>query len=214
MYKLAIFDLDGTILYTLKQLNISFNIALGSVGLPGLDIDTFKGYVGNGARKLVERSAPDSDDDIREKILSDYRTYYNAHCTENTYPYDGIVDLMKTMRDQGMRIAVVTNKSDSTSKILMDHFFPELIDEVRGHREGVHHKPDPTLVNEVLTKLDISPEESVYIGDSDVDILTAVYSNMPCISVTWGYRSREFLIENGAKTMVDNCEELKSQLGL
>lgn len=212
MYKLAVFDLDGTILYTIEQLAVSLNEALSMSGLQRLDTELVRSRVGNGARKLIERCLPDSDEKTRELVLDNYRRYYNEHCIDNTYPYDGIVDLFKTLKEHGVKIAVVTNKSDPPSIKLIDHFFPGLVDIVRGHGEGIPHKPDPVLVNEVMEALKAGPEDTVCIGDSDVDILMSVYSKTSFVGVTWGYRSKDFLIRNGATKLADNCNELKDYL--
>lgn len=206
-YKLVIFDLDGTILDTLHQLTIAFNEALKRSGYKPRAEDYIRSRIGNGSRKLV-LSMEDLDGADPDVIGEDYRRYYNEHCTENTTEYDGMTDLFERLKRAEIRTAVVTNKSHDTALKLCDNKFPGLIDIVKGHRDGIAHKPDPFLVNEVLHELDLSPDEAVFVGDSEVDIRTASNSGMDCISVTWGYKSRDFLIDNGASVLADDVDEL------
>ena len=124
-------------------------------------------------------------------------------------PYPGIKELFEDLRSQGVRVFVVTNKSDGPAKRLCEHNFPGLVDDVRGHLDGIPHKPDPTLVNAILEKFDLSPEDCCYVGDSDVDVKTGLNSGMTPVNVTWGYKSKEFLIETGSKIMADNIDELR-----
>ena len=207
-YKLAIFDLDGTILYTIAQLANSLNEARVRSGLEPQDTEDIMAHVGRGVRNLVTWSLGTGEGDLFETVMDNYRAYYNEHCTDNTYIYDGLLELMTKLHEEGIELAVVTNKSDAPAKKLCEHFYPGLISEVRGHRDGVPHKPDPALVDEVLEALNIRKEDAVYIGDSDVDIKTAENSGTDHICVTWGYRTKDFLIKNGAKVLADNVEQL------
>ena len=211
-YKLAIFDLDGTILYTIAQLANSLNEARVRSGLEPQDMDDIMAHVGRGVRNLVTWSIGTGEGPLFETVMDNYRSYYNEFCADNTYIYDGLLEVITKLHDEGIKLAVVTNKSDAPAKKLCEHFYPGLFSEVRGHRDGVPHKPDPALVNEVLKALNIKPEDAVYIGDSDVDVKTAKNSGMDHICVTWGYRTREFLIENGAEVLVDTAEELGQQI--
>ncbi|MBO7452960.1 MAG: HAD family hydrolase [Clostridiales bacterium] len=211
-YQLVIFDLDGTILDTLGELTIAFNHALSLSGLDPIDKNTMRSRVGNGARVLVRRSIEGVENADEDKILSDYRDYYNSHCTENTLPYPGIPELFALLKKNNVKIAVVSNKSDAACRKLCEDKFPGLIDVVKGHREDSKHKPDPQLINEVLEELDIDRKKAVIVGDSDVDVLTGVNSGIDNIVVTWGYKSKDVLIENGAKVLVDSCDELIDHL--
>ena len=211
-YKLAIFDLDGTILYTIAQLANSLNEARVRSGLEPQDMDDIMAHVGRGVRNLVTWSIGTGEGPLFETVMDNYRSYYNEYCADNTYIYDGLLEVITKLHDEGIKLAVVTNKSDAPAKKLCEHFYPGLFSEVRGHRDGVPHKPDPALVDEVLEALNIKPEDSVYIGDSDVDVKTAKNSGMDHICVTWGYRTREFLSENGAEVLVDTAEELGQQI--
>ena len=207
-YKLVIFDLDGTILDTVHQLAVSFNEALKKSGFEPQDPELIKSRIGNGAMKLVLRSIEGLENADPDVIRSDYRDYYNAHCTENTEEFDGITDLLRTLKANGIRTAVVTNKSDAPARKLCDTKFPGLIDLVKGHRDGLPHKPDPVLVNEVLDELGICVEDSIIAGDSEVDIATAKNAGMECISVTWGYKDRRYLIDNGAIFLAEDPAEI------
>lgn len=211
-YKLAIFDLDGTILDTVGQLAVSFNEAMKMSGLEPLDVDIVKQRIGRGAINLVRACVGDIEEEKVMKIVQDYRDHYREHCTENTLPYDGIAQVFSELRAAGIKVAVVTNKSDAPANILCDAKFPGLIDKVKGHREGLKHKPDPFLVNELLSEFKISPDEAVFIGDSDVDILTAQNAGIDPVSVTWGYKSREFLISCGARRLADAPNELPGMI--
>ena len=207
-YKLAIFDLDGTILDTVGQLAVSFNEAMKLSGREPLDKETVKQRIGRGAINLVRACVGDIGDEQIDKIVKAYRDYYREHCTENTLPYEGIAQVFSKLKDAGIKVAVVTNKSDAPAGMLCDANFPGLIDKVKGHREGLKHKPDPILVNELLMEFGVDPSETVIIGDSDVDILTARNAGADSISVTWGYKSREFLLESGALRLADTPSEL------
>lgn len=208
-YKAVFFDLDGTILDTIDQLAVALNAARVASGFPEHDLDDVRSHVGNGVRRLVEWSVGEYGEETIEKVMNEYRSFYNAHCIENTEPYPGIKELMTDLKAEGVKVFVVTNKSDGPAKKLCEHNFPGLIDEVRGHVDGIPHKPDPTLVNEILKKFGLLPEDCCYIGDSDVDLRTGLNSGMTPINVTWGYKSKNFLIESGSKIMADNIDELR-----
>ena len=206
-YKGVFFDLDGTILDTVGQLAHSLNEARKAAGLEPQEKDLIRSKVGNGVRRLVEWSIEDDDADI-EEIMTNYRSYYNAHCCDNTYPYDGIGELLKTLKDSGVKLFVVTNKSDGPAVRICEHFYPGLFDKVKGHRDLCPHKPDPMLVNEILDEFEMKPSECCLVGDSDVDIMTAGNAGLRAVSVTWGYKSEGFLVQNGAINIVKDADEL------
>lgn len=207
--KLLIFDLDGTILDTLKDLYFSVNYALSENHFPERTPEEVRQFVGNGIRKLIERSVPENSTEKQiQQVHQAFTEYYTVHCRDNTRPYPGIPEVLKTLRKNGSKLAVVSNKADYAVQKLCDEYFPNLFDAVAGEREGIRRKPAPDAVQAILKELHIQPEQAVYIGDSDVDILTAENSGMPCISVTWGFRSREFLIEHGAQKLISRPEEL------
>lgn len=213
-YKLAVFDMDGTILNTLEDLAASVNYALDKSGYPLRSIDEVCNFVGNGIRKLIERSVPYGTDIKDIDIVHEHFTsYYKEHCADTTRPYEGIVKLMDTLRENGYKTAVVSNKADYAVQELCEEYFNGKFDMAAGEQQPRYQKkPAPDLVNLVMETLGVSNNDTVYIGDSDVDIMTAVNSNVDCISVDWGFRSREFLIENGAGTIVSSVCELEELL--
>ena len=166
-------------------------------------------FVGNGVEMLIRRAVPaGTDEETTLAVLADFKTTYAAICEDHTRPYDGILDMLAALRERGIRVAVVSNKFDAATKKLCEKYFGDLVEVAIGERAGVRKKPAPDTVHEALKELEVTTEGAVYIGDSDVDIQTARNCGMPCISVTWGLRDEDFLIENGAKTLVDSPEKL------
>ncbi len=208
-YKAVIFDLDGTLLDTLEDLADSVNHVLKEAGYPPRTLEEVRAFVGNGIRKLIERSVPENTaiEDI-DNIHKNFIAYYGEHCMEKTKPYDGIMEMLSTLQDAGCKIAVVSNKADYAVQILCDKYFNHIFDGALGEQTGTPKKPAPDAVYKVLDALHISPCDAVYIGDSDVDILTARNSNMDEIIVDWGFRDREYLKEQGAKVLISNPTEL------
>ncbi len=213
-YKLAIFDLDGTILDTLEDLKESTNAALASNGYPARTLDEVRRFVGNGIGKLIERAVPQgTSKEAAEKTLESFKRHYGIHCADHTKPYDGILELLENLRKRGIQTAVVSNKADFAVQELCSKYFPDAFDFVVGEREGIRRKPCPDSVFEVLRTLKKTADEAVYIGDSDVDVETAKQAGMDGIFVSWGFRGREFLIEHGAesKSIVDTPKELEEK---
>lgn len=208
-YDLVIFDLDGTILDTLGELTISFNHALVRSGIEPVTKEVMRSRVGNGARNLVKKSIESHPEADEEKILSDYRAYYNEHCTENTNPFQGIPELFSALKAHGIKIAVATNKSDAAARKLCEHCFPGIIDMVQGHVEGLPHKPDPTIILNMLKTLGVDNKKTLIVGDSEVDIKTAENAKTDHISVVWGYKDKDVLIENKANRIVSSAGELE-----
>ena len=208
-YQTAVFDLDGTLLDTLEDLYLATNMALERHSLPPRTRDEVRMFVGNGVEMLILRAVPDdTDEDTVLWVLADFKRIYSSICEDHTKPYDGILDMLTALRERGVRIAVVSNKFDAATKKLCAKYFGELVEVAIGERAGVRKKPAPDTVLEALRELGVTADHAVYIGDSDVDIRTAENCGMPCISVTWGLRDEDFLIENGAKTLVDSPETL------
>ena len=151
---------------------------------------------------MIERSlAADPGDystELKERILKDYIAYYNSHVLEETRPYNGMMEALMRLKADGMKLACITNKNDEPAQKLIKHFFPEIFDYVKGSVEGVERKPSPEPIEKCLYSLGIENSDTVYVGDTEVDIMTAVNSGIDSISCTWGYRSRRFLVENGA----------------
>lgn len=208
-YTLAIFDLDGTILNTLDDLAASVNAALAACALPPRTTDEVRSFVGNGIRKLIERSVPEgTDKGVADDVFAHFKEHYAVHCADRTAPYDGIIAVLEALRAEDIKTAVVSNKADFAVQELCSRYFEGLFDAAVGEREGIKIKPAPDSVNDVLGRLGESPENAVYIGDSDVDIQTARNACMDCISVSWGFRSEDFLRENGAERIAERPEVL------
>ena len=208
-YELIIFDMDGTILDTLEDLKNSMNHTLRLHNMPERTIDEIRSFVGNGILKLIERAAVEGTSNEKIKAIhKDYMAHYEIHCADFTKPYDGVIDLIRKLRERGYKTAVVSNKAHDAVLDLCAQYFPGLFDFALGERPEIAKKPAPDMVNLVLHELQVSREKAVYIGDSDVDVATARNSNLDMIAVDWGFRTREFLIEQGAKTIVSNPEEV------
>ena len=208
-YTTVIFDLDGTILNTLDDLAASVNFALERCGYPLRTTDEVRQFVGNGIGKLMERSAPSGtgEEDLA-KSHGVFTEHYKDHCADRTCPYDGIKELIAKLRSMGCKTAVVSNKADYAVKSLCKDYFPDMLDVAVGEREGIRRKPCPDSVNEVMELLGADSVATLYVGDSDVDVETAANAGVDCAAVTWGFRSREFLAEHGAVTIVDSVDEL------
>ena len=216
-YKLVIFDLDGTLLNTISDLAHSVNFALEQCGFPVHPVETYKNFVGNGASKLAERSLPENQKTeqnlIRIKEL--FLPYYDDHNMDFTEPYPGIHDLLKTLHSNGLKLAVASNKYQSATEKLIRHFFSDIpFIALLGQREGVPVKPDPAIINDILRIAGVSPEETLYIGDSGVDMETASNSGIQSVGVTWGFRSREELEAAGASYIAETTEEIISFINI
>ena len=208
-YKTYIFDLDGTLLDTLHDLWVSCNYALRENGMPERTLDEVRRFVGNGVKKLMERAIPQGLDNPKFDVTYEtFRKHYLVHSLDTTKPYSGIPELLANLKKHGKRIAVVSNKFYAATQELCRHFFGDYIDVAIGERENIRKKPAPDTVDEAIRQLKVSREDAVYIGDSDVDVMTARNSNMPCISVLWGFRDRDFLMQHGATTFVAAPKEL------
>ena len=208
-YQTAVFDLDGTLLDTLEDLYLATNHALTLHGFPLRSRDEVRMFVGNGVEMLIRRAVPaGTDEETTLAVLADFKSTYAAICEDHTRPYDGILDMLTALRERGIRVAVVSNKFDAATKQLCQKYFGDLVEVAIGERAGVRKKPAPDTVHEALRELGVTAEGAVYIGDSDVDIQTARNCEMPCISVTWGLRDKDFLLQSGAEILVDTPERL------
>ena len=208
-----IFDLDGTLLDTLGDLAASVNYALRAHGMPEHSIDDVRRFVGNGVRKLMERAVPDGAGNPRfDETFATFRQYYMAHSLDTTRPYEGIPETLAALKTRGCHLAVVSNKMMAATQELCHHFFPDTIEVAIGEDEaaGIRRKPAPDTVFTAIKALGVGKEDAVYVGDSDVDIQTARNAGLPCISVLWGFRDRDFLISHGAQTFITHPAELLS----
>lgn len=211
MYTTYIFDLDGTLLDTLDDLAASVNYALRTHGMPAHSTDDVRRFVGNGVRKLMERAVPDGADNLLfEEAFATFRQHYMTHSLDTTRPYKGIPETLAALKARGCRLAVVSNKMMAATQSLCSHFFPDTIEVAIGEHEaeGIRKKPAPDTVIAALDALGVGKERAVYVGDSDVDIQTARNSGLPCISVLWGFRDRDFLKQHGAESFISTPSEL------
>ena len=213
-----IFDLDGTLMNTLDDLHDSVSYALRQAGLaPNPKQDTRR-YLGNGGRNLVNRSVeqacPTADEALKERVFETFRAYYVAHSMDKTAPYGGIPEMLKECKKRGFFTAIVSNKLDPAVKDLHKAFFADSIDVAIGETPTVKRKPAPDMVDEAIRQLSllhgrsIEKSECVYVGDSEVDLQTAKNSDLPCIAVSWGFRDKDYLVEQGAKNIIDRPNEL------
>lgn len=215
MKKAVIFDLDGTLLNTLDDLADSTNYALSRFGYPTRTIEEVRQFVGNGVAKLIERAIPEGKNNPNfEKCLAIFKENYAQNMYNKTAPYNGIIEMLSNLKSRGIKIAVVSNKFDLAVKELCKKYFEGFIDFAAGENEaqGINKKPAPDTVISVLNEFNFASEDAVYVGDSDVDIMTAKNSKMPCISVTWGFRDEKFLLENGATILINAPSEIYNHL--
>lgn len=204
-----IFDLDGTLLYTLEDLTDSTNYALSKFGYHERDIEEIKTFVGNGVSLLIERAIPKGKDNPDfESCLALFKEHYSNNMYNKTKPYDGIIDLLTKLKQNNYNIAVVSNKFDEAVKSLVDKYFKNYVDIAVGQRENIAKKPAPDSVNEVIRILNVEREECIFVGDSEVDIETAANAGIPCLSVIWGYKNIDFLYEHGASTLIYSPEDI------
>lgn len=218
MYNTFIFDLDGTLLDTLQDLADSVNYALRQHHMPEHSIDNVRQFVGNGVRRLMEQAIPDgaANPDF-EATFATFRQYYMLHSLDTTKPYDGIPELIHELKQHGCQLAVVSNKMMAATQQLVAHFFPEIDVAIGEHEaEGIRKKPAPDTVIAALQQLEVGQQpkansqkpKAVYVGDSDVDIATARNAGLPCISVLWGFRNRDFLQAHRATTFVEKPADI------
>lgn len=204
---IVIFDLDGTLLNTLGDLYICFNYAIEKFGYPRRTLEEIKSFVGNGIKTAIERALPHKvADDELNKIVEVFKKYYIEHMNEHTEPYDGIEDMLKELKTKGYRIAVVSNKYDYAVKGLCKKYFGDLVEIAVGESNEVNKKPAKDGVLKVLKELKAGEAEvnnAIYVGDSEVDIETAKNAKIPCISVLWGFKDKDFLEKNGASIFAE-----------
>lgn len=208
-YDAYIFDLDGTLLDTLADLAASTNYALHAHGMPERTIDEVRRFVGNGVRRLMEQAVPEGTEAaLFEAVLATFRQHYLEHSLDATQPYPGIMEMLGRLKAAGKATAVVSNKFDAATKALCRHFFGDLVDVAIGESERIRRKPAPDTVVEAMRLLGVGRHQAVYVGDSDVDIATAAHCQIPCVSVLWGFRDRDFLIRHGATRFIESPGEI------
>ncbi len=206
MYETVIFDLDGTLLNTLDDLHDAVNAALVAYNLPPRSKEEVRAFVGNGIVKLMERAVGSKEQRTDfDGILTAFKAYYKEHCKDKTAPYAGIMPLLSALKERGIKTAVVSNKADFAVKLLADEYFDGLLLTAVGENEsaGIRKKPAPDSLLAVMEELNADKTTTVYVGDSEVDILTAKNAGVDCLSVTWGFKDRAFLTANGARAFID-----------
>lgn len=207
--ELYIFDMDGTILNTIDDIAGAINYVLDIHGYPRRTVDEVKSFVGNGLKRALELSLPDGvAGDVLNQLFTELVAYYNEHSNITTRPYEGIVEVIHKLREQGKIVAVVSNKRVEAVRDLCDIYFAGCFDMALGDQDGIARKPAPDMTNMVIEHYGILKDKCVYIGDSDVDLMTARNTEIDCIAVTWGFRTREFLVEHGAEIIIDSPWEL------
>lgn len=212
-FTLAVFDMDGTILDTLEDLQNSLNVILERYGYPTRTLEEVRRFVGNGILRLIEQAVPaDCTEEQVRMVYEDFIPYYREHSAEKTRPYDGIVSLLDALKKHGMRLAVVSNKADAAVQDLCVQYFDGLFDLAVGERKGMAKKPAPDMVELVLDMLQVSKEDAVYIGDSEVDAATAQNSGLHLCAVEWGFRDVDVLKEHGAEHIFADTESLQDYL--
>lgn len=209
MKNTVIFDMDGTLLDTLEDLRDSVNFALEKYKYPKRTIEEIRNFVGNGVKVLVDKALPGgTENEDFDDVFKAFKSHYAKNCNNKTKPYDGMIPVIKKLKEDGYKMAVVSNKSDREVKNLTKIYFDGLIDVAIGQSDKIRKKPYPDEVEKALELLNSVAEESVYVGDSEVDVMTAKNSNLDLIAVLWGFRSREVLIEKGATVLIEKPEQI------
>lgn len=213
MYKTIIFDLDGTLLNTLDDLKDSTNYALEKYGYAERSFDEIRSFVGNGIRKLIERALPaDVSEDEFTNVYESFKAHYRIHCNDKTGPYPGILELLEELKSRGIVCAIASNKSHSSVITLKEIYFEGYIQEAAGAVDGKPTKPDPYMVSNLMKNLDCIPEETLYVGDSQVDVMTAANAGLDLVAVSWGFRTEEELKKAGASIIIKHPLDLLNYL--
>lgn len=216
MFRLCIFDLDGTLTDTLDSLTYSVNLTLEEMGYPALERSKCRAFVGNGSRVLIEKALKASGDTTLSRIEEGMEVYdrvFDANCTYHVTPYDGIVESLQALKEKGMKLTVLSNKPHRQAVHVVEEVFgKEMFDWVQGQQEGIPRKPDPYAAIQIAEKFGVKPEECVYIGDSEVDVATGTAARMKTLGVTWGFRSVEQLKEAGATILLDRPVQILEEI--
>lgn len=208
-YPVIIFDLDGTLLNTLDDLTASVNHAMSVCGFPEHTAARVSRFVGNGVHVLIRRAVPEgTKEEEYARAYKAFEDHYREHDRDRTAPYDGIPALLRRLRSEGHRLAIVSNKIDFAVNALREEFFEGLIDIAVGDSEKTRTKPEPDMVYKAMRELGAKPGECIYVGDTDVDLATAKNSGMPCIAVSWGFRQRAELEDYGADMIADKPDDI------
>lgn len=213
-YDTVIFDLDGTLLNTLEDLKDGVNHVLREHGYPQRTLEEVRKFVGNGIRRLMELAVPEEvAGEMFEEVFEEFRTYYTSHCQIRTCAYDGILELLRELKEQGYALAIVSNKNQGAVTELNDIYFREWIETAIGQTDGIRKKPAPDTVLQALKMLGKEQKTALYVGDSEVDFQTAENAGMDCVLVTWGFRTTEELEQFTPTARIDAPQELLDILG-
>lgn len=212
-YKAVIWDLDGTLLDTLEDLKNSVNYGLASFGMPAITLEMTRRFVGNGVGRLIELAVPEgTDKETEKKVLDIFKAHYEEHSLDATQPYEGVVNVLKALKEKGYKMAIVSNKIENAVGELAEKFFTGLIDVAIGETPDVPKKPAPDMIFKALDRLDVEKDEAIFIGDSDVDVATGINSGLDMLTVLWGFRDEDELVEAGAKIFVRKPDEILEKL--
>jgi phosphoglycolate phosphatase len=213
MYKAVLFDMDGTVLNTVEDLTDAMNHSLNKFGFPSRTIEEVKSFLGKGPTHFVNCAVPEGTDEATRRTLQAYNEeYYDTHCQIKTAPYPGIMELLGALRQQGIKLAVISNKQDPAVQALAQQHFNGLMELAVGTGPDVACKPNPAAVLKAMEQLNVTKAETVYVGDMDVDMNTAKNAGIDCICVAWGFMGRKKLESLGAKLIVDNTDELFKEI--
>ncbi|WP_343328600.1 HAD family hydrolase [Polaribacter staleyi] len=209
-YKAVIFDLDGTLVNSIKDIADAMNIVLEKRKYPTYDYETYKTFVGSGVKSLVVKALPDANPSKEEVAvcLKDMMQVYSECCTHKTKAYEGVFDLLAQLKAKDIKVSVLSNKEDTLTKKIVSFLFPNHINPILGLKEEVDKKPNPKVALEICEHIKVNPEETIFVGDTDVDILVAKNANMLPVGVSWGFRDKESLISAGAKHILEHPLDL------
>ncbi|MFK4785928.1 HAD family hydrolase [Fusobacterium sp. MFO224] len=211
--KAILFDMDGTLMNTLDDLTDSTNHILGKNNLPKRTKEEVRSFLGHGIRWTIAKAVPEgTDENIIDKCYREMLVYYKKHSMIKTAPYNGVKQAMENLHKEGYKIAIITNKAESSAKKISEKFFGDMVDFTIGDDEVTPLKPCPENIYRALKNLNLTKEEAVYVGDSEVDVLTGKNSSMEMIAVLWGFRDKEILLKNGAKIFANNPLELEKEI--
>jgi phosphoglycolate phosphatase len=209
-YKAVIFDLDGTLVDSIKDIADAMNAVLDKRNYPTYDYDTYKTFVGSGVRSLVIKALPDAVPGAEEvdACLEDMMSVYSELCINKTNPYDGVLELLEQLKSKNLKLSILSNKENTLTKKVSAALLPDYLNPVLGLKEEAHKKPNPKVVLEICEDINVKPEETIYVGDTDVDILVAKNANMLPVGVSWGFRAKEELLKVGAAHILEHPLDL------
>lgn len=210
MIKAVIFDLDGTLVNSLQDLAVATNYALEKHGFNAYPLEDYKYLIGYGMAKLIEKAIPKDalTEETFESVFKSFMDYYREHCLVYTRLYDGMGNAVKTLNEMGFKLAVVSNKADDITNVIVKECFGDIFMAVVGKREGIPVKPDPTLTLMIMEQIDVKPHECIFIGDSGMDCENAVNSGCYPLGVLWGFRKKDELMAGGAKALISHPDEI------